>query len=192
MTCTESRVSDKRRGNHVTREKNCTDEFLDSARVALQVQVARARVLPHEWQRLDVRLCPLWQFVERHLLAFALEAETGTARRGRTHPHVRVGRVTHSGADRERFERSRENVKHDFARNDCRAKNDKIFVHERLREREERNGSHAVPPRGTSSSSPVPSSYLTTFVLPWGAILAHKVVTLGGSRSYKAASMCQR
>lgn len=50
----------------------------------------------------------------------------------------------------------------------------------------------AVVPRGTSSSSPVPSSYRHTCVLPAGMVRPYRVVTLGGFRSYSAASMCHR
>lgn len=38
---------------------------------------------------------------------------------------------------------------------------------------------HAVVPKGTGSSSPVPSSYLTTWFGPLGILIAYSVVTLG-------------
>ena len=51
---------------------------------------------------------------------------------------------------------------------------------------------NAVVPSGTSSSSPVPSSYRHTCFSPAGTVRPYRVVTLGGFKSYRAASMCHR
>jgi hypothetical protein len=50
--------------------------------------------------------------------------------------------------------------------------------------------SHAVPPIGTFSSSPVPSSYRQIWGSPPGTLTAYNVVTLGGDKPYRAASIC--
>ena len=55
-----------------------------------------------------------------------------------------------------------------------------------------RPDTNAVVPSGTSSSSPVPSSYRTRWRGPAGTSMPYSVVTRGGLKSYNAASMCQR
>lgn len=51
---------------------------------------------------------------------------------------------------------------------------------------------NAVVPNGTSNVSPLPSSYRSVCLSPWGTRTAYKVVTLGVARSYNAESMCHR
>ena len=109
------------RANDEERVSEPTHKFMDGARVHLEVQVARDRVLPADRERLDVLLLPRGQLVERHLGAVRLHAEPGRLCPRRAHPHVRVRRVPDLGAHGERLERRREDVEHDLARDEGRA-----------------------------------------------------------------------
>jgi hypothetical protein len=82
--------------------------------------------------------------------------------------------VADLGAHGERLELRREDVEHGLAADDCggSARNDEPAGVLLCGLIESYHYSHAVPPRGTWISSPVPSSYLHTWGSPFGTLTA--------------------
>lgn len=97
-----------------------THQLVDCARVHLEVQVPRDRVLPAHGQRLDVLVLPRRQVVERHFGALGLHPESGRPGTGAPHPDVGMWSIADLCPDRERLEVCGEDVKHDLAADERR------------------------------------------------------------------------
>lgn len=141
-----------------------THELVNPTWVDLDVQVARDRVLPAHWEGLDVLLLPRRQVLEGNLEVVRLHPESCRSTLGGPDRDVRVRHVLDAHAHGQRFVLCREEVKHDLAGDDYRrARSGQEGCSRDVQRWKEGQGYvQAVPPSGTSSSSPVPSSYRTT------------------------------